>query len=342
MGLTILITLSLLILLTVSQAGQLFAQAIKAQYSPDIIWQLLFYKSIPLVSLALPPAFFLSGLIVLTKLYSSREMTVLFATGFSMSRFIFYIQVLGVIVAASVFVFEGMVRPWAIRQSNQIYHVLSASTEFEFLREQEFITFAANGQTIYIEDISVDKKTLSNVFIAEEANNRILQAASGSIVVSENGRYFVLRDGQMIEGDVSSNDFTRSSFELFGFRLPDPVVRTYHRAGNMSFKELWQNWQNRHNQSELTWRFVYPMMVLVLAFWLVPFSKTSPRASGLIKVVPALLFFMAYSTFLNVIQRQITNGSWPYYYVGWWLHLLMLLFGILYFYSSAIVIRLRR
>jgi lipopolysaccharide export system permease protein len=342
LGLTFLISSSLLILLIVSRAGHLFARAVENQYAPEIIGQLLMYQMIPLISTALPASFFLAGLIVLTRMYSEREMTALFATGFSMRRLVIYMQIIGVLLAAGVYAVEAHLRPWSISQTNQLYHLLSASTEFEFLKEQEFMELAASNQTIYIDNISVDRKTLNNIFIADGNSNseRIILAETGNIQVTKDGRYFVLQNVEILEGNVHDNSFTRSTANIFGFRLPDPTLKTYNRAGNMSFSELLENWDQSSMRSEFTWRLVYPLSMLVLAFWLIPLARTSPRTSALTKIIPAIIIFMVYTSLLSSIQSMVNKQTLPYYMAGWWLHVLMVLVAVMYFYIEPLRMKL--
>ena len=82
----------------------------------------------------------------------------------------------------------------------------------------------------------------------------------------------------------------------------------------------------RH-QAELQWRLSIPLLVFVVTLLAVPLAKVNPRQGRFLKLLPAILLYMAYLALLIGARGQLDKGRIPMQLGLWWVHVLFLLIG---------------
>ena len=82
------------------------------------------------------------------------------------------------------------------------------------------------------------------------------------------------------------------------------------------------------NKAELQWRISLPILVFIVTLMAVPLSRVNPRQGRYLKLLPAILLYMAYLTILIAARGALEKGKLPMALGLWWVHALFLLIGL--------------
>jgi lipopolysaccharide export system permease protein len=82
-------------------------------------------------------------------------------------------------------------------------------------------------------------------------------------------------------------------------------------------------------RTTLQWRIAFPMLVFVAALMAVPLSRTNPRQGRFLKMLPAIVLFIFYYTFLSGMRGAMESGKWPLLPGLWGVHFLFLALALL-------------
>jgi lipopolysaccharide export system permease protein len=77
-------------------------------------------------------------------------------------------------------------------------------------------------------------------------------------------------------------------------------------------------------------------MVLTLTLVGVPLSRVNPRAGKYAKLLPAIVVYIIYANFMFVARDWLMAGAIPLWLGMWWLHLVLVLFGLLLLYRNKV------
>ncbi len=81
--------------------------------------------------------------------------------------------------------------------------------------------------------------------------------------------------------------------------------------------ELWDSDSLRH-RSELQWRLSLPLLVFVVTVMAVPLARVNPRQGRFLKLLPAILLYMAYLSLLIAARGSLDKGRLPASLGLWW------------------------
>ena len=80
--------------------------------------------------------------------------------------------------------------------------------------------------------------------------------------------------------------------------------------------------------AELQWRISLPLLVFVVTLIAVPLSRVNPRQGRFLKLLPAILLYMAYLTLLIAARGALDKGKIPVALGLWWVHAIFLVIGL--------------
>src|SRR5690606_29462274 len=123
----------------------------------------------------------------------------------------------------------------------------------------------------------------------------VLVAKTGRQEIYEDGsRYLILHDGYRYDGTPGDADYRVIHYDTYGVLLPKPSVEVnVGERETMRTQELLGSSEPKI-QSELQWRLSMPILVLVVTLIAVPLSRVNPRQGRFLKLLPAILLYMAY------------------------------------------------
>jgi lipopolysaccharide export system permease protein len=331
------------VLLVIIMSGRFIkylAQAAQGVLDPGVLFLIMGYRMPGFLQLILPLGLFLGILLAYGRLYLESEMTVLSATGMSNRRLLGYSMAPAAIVAALVAWLSLGLAPQGVAEVAKILNQQDAMTEFDTLVPGRFQAMKDGSRVTYTEGLSEDRGQLAGVFTTEkrartkgegdkkESGITLLVAEKGRQVIQEDGsRYLILENGYRYDGNPGQADYRATKYETHGVLLAKPSVSAeIGEREAIPTRELIGSDEPRH-QAELQWRLSIPLLVFVVTLLAVPLSRVNPRQGRFLKLLPAILLYMAYLALLIGARGQLDKGKIPMQLGLWWVHALFLLIG---------------
>ena len=317
------------------------AEAAAGDLSASILFTLMGFKLPGFLELVIPLGFFVGILLSYGRLYIESEMTVLHACGFSERQLLRYTLVPALLVAAVVAAMSLYLTPTGIERTSHLLTADKTRNEFDHLIPKKFIDTEGKRAVYYAEDLSDDRSTMYNVFLAElgssrgetETDHQIVTVAREGVqqIDPDTGlRYLVLRDGYRYEGVPGQRDYRQMAFSSYEVLLEIPRVRSKssERIQSMSTAALWKS-DNPRERVNLHWRFSLPVLVMIMAVLAVPLSRTNPRQGRYAKMIPAVLLYIIYLVALQGVRGAIEDGKIEQAWAIWLVHPPFLILGLL-------------
>lgn len=333
------------VLLVIIMSGRFIkylAQAAEGRLDHTVLFMIMAYKLPSFFQLILPLGLFLGVLLAYGRLYLDSEMTVLSATGMSQQRLTAYTLVSATGMAALVAWLSLGLAPQGATQVARILNEQAAMTEFDTLVPGRFQSVRKQSRVTYTEKLSEDRSQLSGIFITDRPDAEpgkkppainVLVAESGHQEIQADGsRYLVLQNGYRYDGNPGQADYRKIKYDTYGVLLPKPEVSedVGEREAVPSGELLGSD--SLTYKAELQWRLSIPLLVFIVILMAVPLSRVNPRQGRFLKLLPAVLLYMAYLALLIGARGAVDKGKIPPALGLWWVHGLFLLIGLLMLY----------
>src|SRR5664280_1548419 len=232
-------------------------QAALGRISPQDVVLLLVYIGLGHLPTMLALSLFIAIVATLSRMYHSSEMTIWFASGVSLTRFVRPVlrtswPVLLVIALLALFAW-----PWQNRRSAELRDEYDRRSDLSRIAPGQFQTSADGQRTFFFEGSANDTATGRNVLIVDSKGGveSLTTAKSGHIEAEGAGHFVVLDKGQRNEQNTQSGEKTLSRFDTYrsqvGDRATAAAVGPAPRA--RSTGELWRE-PTPANLGELVWR----------------------------------------------------------------------------------------
>ena len=355
----VLVTLSAVsaVLLVIIMSGRFIkylAQAAQGVLDPSVLFLIMGYRMPGFLQLILPLGLFLGILLAYGRLYLDSEMTVLSATGMSNRRLLGYSMAPAAVVAVIVAWLSLGLAPQGVAEVAKIFNQQDAMTEFDTLVPGRFQAMKDGSRVTYTEGLSDDRGQLAGVFISEKRMQRqvegekpklsgitVLVAEKGRQVIQADGsRYLILENGYRYDGNPGQADYRATQYETHGVLLPKPSVSAeIGEREAVPTRELIGSDEPRY-QAELQWRLSIPLLVFIVTLLAVPLARVNPRQGRFLKLLPAILLYMAYLALLIGARGQLDKGKIPMELGLWWVHALFLLIGAALFLWQPMKLKL--
>ncbi|WP_417660239.1 LPS export ABC transporter permease LptF [Pseudomonas sp.] len=337
------------VLLVIIMSGRFIkylAQAAQGVLDPSVLFLIMGYRLPGFLQLILPLGLFLGFLLAYGRLYLDSEMTVLSATGMSQQRLMVYSMAPATLVALLVAWLSLGLAPQGVSHVAQILNQQDALTEFDTLVPGRFQSMGEGSRVTYTEKLSSDRSELGGIFISEKRLSSdgekdrgitVLVAESGRQEIQEDGsRYLILENGYRYDGNPGQADYRTIKYDEYGVLLPKPEVNVdVSEREALPTSELIGSDDQRH-KSELQWRISLPILVFVVTLMAVPLSRVNPRQGRFLKLLPAILLYMAYLSILIAARGAMDKGRIPYGLGLWWVHAVFIAIGLLLLYWEPI------
>lgn len=346
---TFAVCISLLLIFLSQRFAHLLAEATAGKYAVDVLFEMIGYRTPGFIPIILPLGFYFAILLAYGRLYMESEMVVLFACGVSQRQLLAITMVPAFIIAMLVALFTFWLAPEGIRKYSQILEEQRNRSEFDMLNAGRFQSMS-QGQTItYVQEITDNHKNLKDVFIARDSESKtaptilLARHAEQQEHAEYHQRYMVLNDGYQYEGQPGTANFRVTHFSSYGQYMP-PVVLAGDYANEADAKTTAELWSSNDLvlRTTLQWRLALPVMVFVIAFLAIPFSKTNPRQGRYLKMLPAILVFVFYFIFLTSVREMMAQGKWPLFPGFWVVHGAFAALGWLLFNWDRLTLPKRR
>ncbi|WPO99278.1 LPS export ABC transporter permease LptF [Pseudomonas sp. HR96] len=327
------------VLLVIIMSGRFIkylAQAASGALDPGALFMIMGYRMPSFLTLILPLGLFLGILLGYGRLYLESEMTVLSATGMSQQRLLGITLIPATMVALLVAWLSFSLAPQGAALFAQVLNQQDALTEFDTLVPGRFQSLRDGSRVTYTDTLSDDRVELGSVFISEKRLSQDQSKDRGiTVLVAEKGhqethpdggRFLILKNGYRYDGNPGEADYRAIKYDTYGVLLPKPDVSDdVTDRDAIPTRELLKPGGDK---AELQWRISLPLLVFVVTLIAVPLSRANPRQGRFLKLLPAILLYMAYLTILISARGALEKGRLPQSLGLWWVHAIFLVIGL--------------
>lgn len=321
---------AVMLVLVLVFAGQSFvrlmAAAVAGDLPGDIVLKLMLLKIVSALGQMIPFAWFIGVLLAFGRLYKDNEMTILSACGVSFGQTLRYILVPTLLCAAMVTAASFHFRPWAEERAHVLREEAGSRSEIAGISPGGFNEIKGKDRMFYVESISDDRSSMSNVFIQGDTKDRLdlfTAPSSRQYTDAQTGeRYMVLENGYRYEKDLATSQYRLYEYGEASMRLEQPEISAKERKRrSYGTRQLWES-HDIENRAEFQWRLAMPISALVLTVLAVLLSHTTPREGRYAKLFIAILVYVIYTNLMGVGKIWFTTGALPSALGMWWVHLL--------------------
>jgi len=350
----VLLTLSAVsaVLLVIIMSGRFvkfLAQAASGALDPGSLFLIMGFRLPGFLQLILPLGLFLGILLAYGRLYLESEMTVLSATGMSQQRLLGLTMVPAALVALLVAWLSLSLAPQGANQFQLLLNKQDALTEFDTLVAGRFQALNDGSRVTYTEQLSDDRTQLGGVFISEKRLNQEKKDQGISVLVAEKGhqdirpdgnRYLILENGYRYDGNPGEANYRVIKYDTYGVLLQRPdISEEVTDRDAMPTSELIGK-DDLRARAELQWRLSLPLLVFIVTLMAVPLSRVNPRQGRFLKLIPAILLYMAYLTILISVRGALEKGKISPALGLWWVHVLFLVIGLGLMYWEPLCLKM--
>jgi lipopolysaccharide export system permease protein len=294
-------------------------QAAGGAVAPGDVVLLLGYTALGHLPTMLNMSLFVAVVVALGRMYRDSEMSVWFASGVGLSRFVrptlrMSWPVLVVVAALTLFVW-----PWGNRNSTELRERyqqrgdLSRVTPGQFMqsRDGSRVFFIERGAAVDANGANGAAGSAKNVFILAREGEResVTSAKSGRIETQGGDRMLVLDKGQRNEERLDTGEKSLARFDRYSVLIDDAASRgadALPPRARSSVDLLLQ--PTSRNLGELVWRLGLVFGGANLLLLGLGLAATNPRRASNWNLLFALLGFIVYFNLINLSQAWVANG----------------------------------
>ena len=298
------IVLTMFLIRTVGQAAD-------GAVAPQDVVLLLGFVALGHLPTMLSLSLFVAIVVTLGRMYRDSEMTIWFASGMGLSRFVRPVLRMSWPVLLVVALLLLFVWPWGNRSSLELRDRYQQRSDLSRVTPGVFQISRDGLRVFFVERESADGVNARNVFILAqtERGESVTSARSGRLVAAGDDRFLVLEKGQRNDVDQISGERTLSSFESYRVLAGERAVRSAEsqppRA--MSTIDLIRRPGTRQ-QGELAWRLGLLFGAANLLLLGIGLAATNPRRASNWNLLFALLAFIVYYNLVNLSQAWVGSG----------------------------------
>ena len=287
-------------------------QAAGGQVAPQDVVLLLGYVALGHLPTMLALSLFIAVVATLSRMYRESEMTIWFASGVGLTRFVRPVlrvtwPVLLVIGLLALFVW-----PWQNQRGVELKERFERRSDLSRVTPGQFQTSNDGTRVFFIERDAADKSTGRNVFILSSLPDKesVTSARSGRIEMVGDDRFLQLTRGQQNEENLRSGEKTLARFEGYSARAGERVLSSMDNLPPKARRsiDLLLEPTPRH-QGELVWRLGLLLGAANMVLLGIGLSASNPRRASNWNLLFALMSFAIYYNVINLSQAWVAGGK---------------------------------
>lgn len=287
-------------------------QAASGAVAPRDVVLLLGYIALGHLPTMLALSLFVAVVLTLGRMYRDSEMSIWFASGVGLSRFVKPVlrtvwPVLLVVMLLLLFAW-----PWGNRNGLELRERYQQRSDLSRVAPGVFQTSSDGRRVFFIERESGGGSTARNVFILNRQDHAesVTSARSGRLELEGGDHYLVLERGQRNEVNRQTGERTLSSFDSYRVLASERAVREaeVRPPKAVATVDLIRVPSLRH-QGELTWRLGMLLGASNLVLLGIGLAATNPRRASNWNLLFALLAFAIYYNVVNLTQAWVATGK---------------------------------
>jgi len=287
-------------------------QAAGGKVSPQDVVLLLGFTALGYLPTILSLSLFIATVATLTRMYRDSEMTIWFACGVSLSRFVRPVMRMSWPVMLVVLLLALFVWPWVNQRGVELKDRYERRSDLSRVAAGQFQSSADGRRVFFIERDTDDARVGRNVFILtlQGDTEAVTSARAGHIEFEGADRFILLERGQRNEENLKSGDRTLARFESYRALADEKVtgaVDDLPPTARSTLELLRQ--PTRAHQGEFAWRIGLVLGAANLLLLAIGLAATNPRRPGSWNLLLALLSFIVYFNLINLSQAWIATGK---------------------------------
>jgi lipopolysaccharide export system permease protein len=285
-------------------------QAAGGRISPQDVALILGYSSLAHLPTMLALSLFISVVATLGRMYRDSEMTIWFASGIGLFRFLRPIFEMSWPVLLVVAILAFTVWPWVNQKSEELKARYQGRSDLARVAPGQFQTSRDGRRVFFIDRDDEAAQIGRNVFILTRSDDTesVVTARSGYIEDQGGDQVLVLEKGQRNEENLKTGTKSLAQFEIYRVVIGERRINTEADLPAKARRSLdLLRDPTPANQGELSWRLGLILGAANLMLLGVGLSNNSPRRDSNWNVLFALLSFVVYYNMINLTQAWITS-----------------------------------
>ena len=287
-------------------------QAAVGRVAPQDVALLMGFIGLGYLPIVLALSLFIAVVATLGRMYRDSEMTIWFASGVGLTRFVRPVLRMSLPVLVVIALLMLFVWPWENQRSAELKERFEKRSDLSRVAPGQFQTSSDGSKVFFIERDSQDGRTGRNVFILATLpeSESVTSARSGRIDITGEDRFLVLERGQRNEQNRVTGDKTLSRFESYRVLAGERVnsgateLRPKARASIDLLRE-----PTPANRAEMVWRLGLVLGAGNLVLLGIGLSPSNPRRANNWNLLFALLSFVVYYNIINLSQAWVASSK---------------------------------
>ncbi|WP_457427199.1 LPS export ABC transporter permease LptF [Roseateles sp. P5_E7] len=307
-GVTLVVILTIMLTSTLIRT---LGQAAGGNVAPQDVVLLMGYATISHMATMLILSLFIAVVITLGRFYRESEMTIWFASGIPLSRFVRPVLRMAWPVLLAVVVLELIVWPWGNQNSAELRDRYQKRSDLSRVAPGQFQSSRDGSRVFFIERDGDNAATGRNVFILANQHEResVTTASRGRLDMEGDDRFLVLDHGQRNETQLKTGEKSLARFEQYKVLTDTQVLANASQLPPKATATLdLLRLPTPKNQGELAWRLGMILGGINMALLGVGLSASNPRRASNWNLLFALLAFVVYFNLINLSQSWVGNG----------------------------------
>jgi lipopolysaccharide export system permease protein len=327
--------LAVLVLILLSNSFvKLLKEVASGDLNTNLLFQLLGLQMTAYLARLMPPAFFFAVLYAVGRMYRDSEVVALESCG--VGGFRLYRSLLLAVLPVALLTgwLSLVVQPWSNRASAELIASQSGqASELAGISAGRFNEYSKGDLVLYVASIDERERRMRDVFIQQRRAGvlSLISAKSGFQRIDEvsGDRYLVLDDGYRYEGYPGQFDYQVSEFKRYALRIQEReggAVEQHRKS--LSNRALLAS-SAIQDQAEFQVRVSQILGLLVFAFLSLPLSRSMPRQGPFGRLLLAFVLYTLYLSLQGLAERWMIEGVTTSWLGIWWVHLSLLLIGLI-------------
>lgn len=331
----------LLLIATSNKLVSLIAKVSVGEMAQGLLLKIVMFQLPHLCSFLLPFSLFLAIILSFGRAIVDNELPVLLSCGLNWSKFVS----LGLLFSCPVILITALLNFGVVPYFNYQAEKMLATQEPGLLADSlikgRFYSFNHDKLIFYVNDISPNKRILSQVFIVQQTKKPAKSPtgpAPWAIITAEKGEiklnnkdgyaYLELTNGTRYEGMPGKQDYNIIHFGEYRrlIEKKNPPQGLYHARSTPTSALIHSD--NKSYIAELQWRFAIPLSAPILVLLAVPLSWVAPRSGRYGRLLPAIVLYFIYYNGLEIAKRWVADDVIPSELGLWSVHLVIFLLAL--------------
>ena len=287
-------------------------QAAAGNVSPQDVVLLLGYTALGHLPTMLSLSLFVSVVVTLGRMYRESEMSIWFASGIGLPRFVPPVLQMSWPILLVVGLLAMFVWPWVNQQSTQLKDRYERRSDLSRVVAGQFQSSRDGSRVFFIERAAGDDHTGRNVFILSNQHDieSVTSARTGHIENTDEANFLVLDSGQRNEQNARTGEKTVARFENYRIQVGERTRSTVEAVPPKARPtiDLVRSSETRAH-GELAWRLGLTLGSANLMLLGIGLSATQPRRASNWNLLFALLTFVVYYNLITLSQSWVASGK---------------------------------